>query len=93
MFNRRTGSKTYHFYHNLLEPDNSAFITIDRHSYLIATGETYTSGLHLAKYERIADVYRKAAKKLGILPNELQALLWVDHRTKENIKFNIDVPF
>lgn len=33
------------------------------------------------------------AKKLGLLPNELQAVLWVDHRTKENIRFNIDVPF
>lgn len=92
-FNVKTGAKTYNFYHNLLEPDNSTFVTIDRHAYLIATGETYSSGLHTAKYNRIKEQYVKAAKKLGILPNELQAVLWVDHRYKENIKFNIDVPF
>lgn len=92
-FNRKTGAKTYNFFHNLLEPDNSAFVTVDRHGYFIATGETYTSGLHLAKYNRIAGQYIAASKKLGLLPNELQAVLWCDYRIKENIKFNIDVPF
>lgn len=92
LFNVKTGAKTYNFFHNLLEPDNSAFICVDRHAYTIATGEPYT-GLHFAKYRKVADMYVKAAKKIGILPNELQAVLWVDYRTKENIKFNIDVPF
>src|SRR5690348_11108139 len=35
-FSRKTGAKTYNFFHNLLEPDNSAFVTIDRHGYFIA---------------------------------------------------------
>jgi hypothetical protein len=92
LFNEKTGAKTYNFFHNLLEPDNSAFICVDRHAYVIATGEPYI-GIHLAKYRKIAEHYRNAAKKLSLLPNELQAVLWVDYRIKENIKFNIDVPF
>ena len=85
-FNVKTGAKTYNFFFNLLEPDNSAFITIDRHAYTIATNEPYT-GLSHAKYKKVASMYVKASKKLGILPSELQAILWVDYRIKEEIKF------
>jgi hypothetical protein len=91
-FNVKTGAKTYHFFNALLNPSAPDYVVIDRHAYTIATNETYT-GIHLAKYNRVAEMYRKAAMKLGLLPNELQAVLWVDYRNKENIKFNIDVPF
>lgn len=91
-FNVKTGPKTYNFFYNLLEPDNSAFICIDRHAFTIATGEPYV-GMTPKRYRDIAEQYRKASVKLCLLPNELQAVLWVDYRHKQNIKFNIDVPF
>ena len=91
-FSLKTGPKTYNFFYNLLEPDNSAYIAIDRHAFTIATGEPYV-GMTAKRYRDISEHYRKAAVKLGLLPNELQAVLWVDYRIKENIKFNIDVPF
>jgi len=91
-FSSKTGAKTYNFFFNLLEPDNSAFICVDRHAYVIATGETY-KGLTPKQYGNVAQQYTKAAKKLGILPNELQAVLWVDYRHKEEIKFKEFTPF
>lgn len=91
-FSLKTGPKTYNFYRNLLEPNNPDFCTIDRHAYTIATGETYKS-LTPKQYKDIAMHYTKAAAKVGILPCQLQAVLWVDHRIKQEISFNIDVPF
>ena len=89
-FNQRTGPKTYNFYHNILNPDVDGYVTIDRWAYKIATGEPYT-GIHFAKYERVADHYRKFAVKAGLLVSELQAILWVEFRKQ---KFGtLDTPF
>lgn len=90
-FNPRTGAKTYNFYHNILNPDAEHFVTIDRHAFTIATGEPYVQP-HLAKYERVADHYRRFAKLVGLLPSELQAILWVSYR-KENGIQQAGLPF
>ena len=91
-FSIKTGPKTYNFFHALVNPETTEHVVIDRHAYVIATGKPYI-GVRGKQYDLIAKRYKRAAKKLGILPTELQAVLWVDYRHKENIKFNIDVPF
>jgi hypothetical protein len=90
-FNPKTGAKTYNFFHLLVEPDNSLFVCIDRHAFTIATDEIYT-GLRGKQYSLIAKRYIRAAKKIGLLPSQLQAILWVDYRIKNDIKFE-PVPF
>jgi hypothetical protein len=91
-FNPLTGAKTYNFFHNLLCPHCDHHVTIDRHAFRIATGEEY-SRIHPALYERVANHYRKHAKKLGIRPLELQATLWVSYRKENNILQTENVPF
>jgi len=92
LFSPKTGAKTYNFFYNIWQPENPDYICVDRHAYTIATDEIYTK-LHLAKYNKVANHYRKAAKKLGVLPNQLQAVLWTSYRVKENIQFTTKVPF
>lgn len=91
-FSRKTGAKTHSFYCNILNPFNSDTVTIDRHAYLIATGDVYTN-LHLNQYEAIESHYIKEANKIGIRPLELQAVLWVNHRIENDIQQRKDVPF
>jgi len=91
-FNPKTGAKTYNFYYNILLPDSPEYCTIDRHAYRIATGKEYNS-LTPKQYRDIAGHYVKAANKIGILPNQLQAILWVNFREQKGIKPEIYCPF
>ncbi len=94
-FSLKTGPKTYNFYLNVLNPIGNE-VTIDRHAYRIATGNEPKS-MTIKQYNVLADHYRKASTKLGILPLELQAVLWIDYRVKQEIAFkeyqSIDCPF
>ncbi len=94
-FSTLTGAKTYSFYFNILQPESPEHVTIDRHAYRIAKGCDYTS-MTKNQYLEIVKAYTRAAKRIGILPCELQAVLWIDYRNKENIffkKFDIVTPF
>jgi len=76
-FNEKTGPKTFNFYHNIYSPNDPDYTTIDRHSYYTLFGKYKDTGIHLALYRKCAEQYVKAAKKLNILPNQLQAILWL----------------
>lgn len=94
-FSVKTGAKTYNFFHNLLDPSSAEFVTIDRHAFTIATEQTY-KGLTMKQYEKVADWYKRAADKLGLIPCQLQAILWVDYRAKLEIDLRhrpIETPF
>ena len=91
-FSMKTGPKTYNFFHNLLNPYDSDYVTVDRHAYTIAVGAN-NGRISPLLYKKISDGYRRAAGKAGILPNQLQAVLWVTHR-KENVnQFKEYMPF
>lgn len=85
-FNLKTGAKTYNFYFNILNPQDANYVTIDRHAYRIATGKEYKA-ITPKQYAEIAEHYKRAAKKLGVSPAQLQAALWVDYRKKQSINF------
>lgn len=91
-FSLKTGAKTFNFYHNILNPLGSEHVTVDRHSYTVATGKPYVS-LKGTKYQEIANHYHAHARRLGILASQLQAVLWVDYRIKPEIKFKEYTPF
>jgi hypothetical protein len=75
------GMKTGNFYRNILDPADPEAVTIDRHAHDIAVGRPYGDadrGLGAkGRYAVLSLVYRNAAAKLGILPSELQATVWV----------------
>lgn len=91
-FSMRTGAKTYNFFYNLLEPDNPDYCTVDRHAYRIATGEEYGNILP-KQYRSISDHYKRAAKRIGIIPNQLQAVLWIWYREQINVQPTAYAPF
>lgn len=90
LFNEKTGPKTYHFYHNLLQPENPNYVTVDRHFWAIVTGKSYEVGTRIAQYRPIVETCKRHAKRLGLVPCELQAALWVAHREQNKI---VDRPF
>lgn len=74
-------SKTGNFYRCILDPTDPEPVCVDRHAHDVAVGKAYGSaerGLSSKKrYEALADAYRRAAKVLGMVPSELQAIVWV----------------
>jgi len=75
------GLKTQNFYRCIVDPTDAEAVCIDRHAHDVAVDEVYGNddrGLSTAtRYNMIADAYRIAASRLGILPMTLQAVTWV----------------
>jgi hypothetical protein len=82
------GPKVRSFYRNIYRPDVAGPVTIDRHAAAILAGlptptylRTFPKFLErTAVYGLAAAAYRTAARDLGILPHEAQAVAWVRHR-------------
>ena len=75
----RYGPKTRAFYDNILDPEHSIAVTIDRWilrgldlEYLASSG----ANRYVAAYRHIAEVIRQCAIERGLLPHELQAAIW-----------------
>lgn len=78
-FNPATGPKTWAFADNILHPETSDAVTVDRHAYACWLGRVPESCPTLTgkRYQQIADDYRAAAAHLGIRPCQLQAICWL----------------
>jgi hypothetical protein len=74
-------NKTRNFYLNCLCPEARKPITIDGHIYNAARGirENLVGlrGFTPKKYEEIAQSMRNLAKDLSLIPNQLQAIIWM----------------
>ena len=79
--------KTGHFYRCILDPADAEAVCIDRHAHDVAVGQRYgdaSRGLNAhGRYNLIAEVYREAARRLGELPQTVQAVTWVVWRESE----------
>ncbi len=75
------GPKTSNFFRNIVDQADAHSVTIDRHAHDIAVGVRYGDrdrGLGAAgRYNLLADCYREAARRLGVLPSVVQATTWV----------------
>lgn len=73
--------KTGNFYRCILDPSDPEPVCIDRHAHDVAVGKVFGNddrGLSSkGRYNALADAYRAAARVLGIVPSELQAITWV----------------
>ncbi len=71
------GPKTYAFWRNLAYPTrDTGQVTLDRHHARLHRIPEWTP----KRYELAAEEYRRAARTLGILPQQLQAIIWLDIR-------------
>jgi hypothetical protein len=74
-------SKTGNFYRCILDPADPDAVCVDRHAHDVAVGKVYGNddrGLGAkGRYNALAECYRVAARRLGLVPSELQAITWV----------------
>ena len=91
-----TAPKTWNFYHNLLDPRDVRFVTIDGHMYNLWRGERSSLNVAAARfkpavYEEIAGDFKELAKALGLVPNQLQATVWWAYKRINGIKFDYQI--
>lgn len=83
------GQKIKAFFHNILHPNYSINVTIDRHALSIAVGKKLTGRnmkMSEKEYNFYVSAYKETAKKLNISPVLLQSATWNRWR---NPQFNL----
>jgi hypothetical protein len=93
--------KTFNFFNNILNPENTDYVTIDGHginAYYNKLGIVENKHFTPRYYDRIAKAYIKGANKYGLLPCQFQAIIWLTFKRIHNIKVNwreyqINLPF
>ena len=80
-------NKTSSFYLNILHPELSDNVTIDRHSCRVNLGVTVLPDQRLTekKYKAMESAYKSASSQLQISAIELQAITWITFRRINNI--------
>ena len=74
------GHKVRSFYHNILCPNDTAHVTIDRHAIRVVAETTKLNVVPDKDYYLIADMYKDAARELELVPCQLQAIAWLVQR-------------
>lgn len=77
------GPKTINFFHNIYEPNNENYITIDSHMIQIMSGDMLKKTVTSKQYEVYKSELIKFAKHVGIHSVELQTLIWEYWRTNK----------
>lgn len=78
------GPKVNAFFRNILDPLDPEHVTLDRHMLALVRWHRFGAP-HNAAYQRLTRPWLRAANQLNIIPNQLQASLWlsVKERTSE----------
>ncbi len=74
------GYKVRAFYACLLDPYNKEDVCVDRHAKSAIYGRKLTDREGIVKkgeFHHIAQHYKRCAKRVGILPHQFQAIVWV----------------
>jgi len=88
-----TGVKRGNFDANIF--GDASRVTVDRHAYRawLNTFDTTVAKVPPNKIDEITEDYRKVAKKHGIAPRELQAILWVQYKKELEGKGQAELNF
>jgi len=81
------GRKVRSFYRNIINPADAGAVTIDRHMIDLMTGKIGTDAHILERigiYTAATAHIRGVAREAGILPSQVQAIVWLWHRRKNN---------
>lgn len=91
VFASTSGKKQKNFHLNLIDPDSTGPITIDRHMHDVFLGLASGSDFKLleggslsdSNYDIIADTLRELADELGVPPNEIQGVVWESWKARK----------
>jgi hypothetical protein len=72
------GAKTKAFYLNILRPDSNLDVCLDSHMKNFFGFANYTP----KRYKEASQVISETANEMGIMPHQLQALIWTAQRGK-----------
>ena len=87
----KRGRKILSFYHNILDPYDMRWVTIDGHmvNAFNGTNKIMTDAkINLKEYATIAAAVQQLAQEKGLIPCQLQATLWFARKRLRNIKYN-----
>ena len=83
------GNKVRAFYRCILNPNDGLSVCVDGHAYAIWCGRRITTAdtpaLTDRMYSRITGDYIAAARTIGMLPMQLQAITWCTWRRLHNV--------
>jgi len=85
------GPKIRNFYCSILAPKDKQYITIDGHMHNIWFGKARNMKAAMVKsgqYDIIANDFKKVARRNGLIPNQLQAMLWFTWKRINRIVYN-----
>lgn len=85
------GPKIINFYHNVLDPKDTRWVTIDGHMSAIWFGENMTMRealVTMSEYREIAAATKKLAFENFMLPNQMQAILWFTRKRVARVRFD-----
>lgn len=87
---RTKGPKTRNFYQNIIDPNDPIPVTIDGHMVCVWKGMRMTMtavAIEGFKYNDVANDFREFAYTIGLLPNQVQAVLWFTWKRINNVVF------
>ena len=82
------GKKTQSFFDNILHYKTSQMVTLDRHAFRVAGFDIVS--ITERQYEFLEDAYQTCAKKVNMLPCELQGITWQHWRDSNNKSKHFD---
>ena len=85
------GPKITAFYKNILDPLDREPVTIDGHLVAASRSSTGTMKQNIPKrreYQEIAETVRDLASQFGLIPNQMQAIIWFARKRILNIKYD-----
>jgi hypothetical protein len=86
------GPKILNFYHNILAPHSSRWVTIDGHMVAIWRDQPQAtmkeSIVHRSEYETIAHAVKAFAFHHFMLPHQMQATLWFARKRLQNVRYD-----
>ena len=89
--NKKRGLKILNFYYNITDPLNPAYVTIDGHMVAAFLGDgsmtMKQAMISRTEYRHIANHLKSLAKKLDMIPNQLQATLWFTRKRLFKVKY------
>lgn len=84
--NPKTAPKTWAFYQCISNPESKNYVVIDRHALAAAMGRNLTDKerssvlKRVGAYEWWSGRYKEAAAEVGVLPLQMQAVVWLQWR-------------
>lgn len=83
------GLKIRNFYHNILYPLSAEYVTIDGHAINICLAKKRLlkeASISKTGYEEAANVYKRVATFVHLLPHQVQAITWLAWRRMHGIQ-------